>query len=108
MPEVHKEAIYSQKFFENILGSMLDILIVINPDATIRFVNRATIETLGYDLEDIEGMPADKLFDETEMNFSDFVNGLMTQGEVRGKELCMMASSGKKVPVVLNGAIIKI
>jgi hypothetical protein len=27
MPEVHKEAIYSQKFFENILGSMLDILI---------------------------------------------------------------------------------
>jgi len=107
MPEVHKEAIYSQKFFENILGSMLDILIVINPDATIRFVNRATIETLGYDLEDIEGMPADKLFDETEMNFSDFVSGLITQGEVRGKELWMMGGSGKRVPVVLNGAVIR-
>src|SRR3989304_5859737 len=52
-------------------------------------------------------MPADKLFDETEMNFSDFVSGLITQGEVRGKELWMMGGSGKRVPVVLNGAVIR-
>src|SRR3990170_7329524 len=107
MPEVHKEAIYSQKFFENILGSMLDILIVINPDATIRFVNRATMETLGYDPEDIEGMPADKLFDGREMSAADLVKDLMTYGEVRGKELWMMGGSGKRVPVVLNGAVIR-
>lgn len=105
--EFHKKAINSQKFFENILGSMLDILIVINSDATIRFVNRATMETLGYDPEDIEGMPADKLFDGREMSSADFVRDLMTHGEVRGKELWMMGASGKRVPVVLNGAVIR-
>lgn len=107
MPGIHKEAIYNQRFFENILGNMLDILVVINPDVTIKFVNQAAIDTLGYDLDDIEEMPAVRLFDESEISFSDFVSGLIAEGEVKGKELWMMSGSGKKIPVVLNGAVIR-
>jgi len=38
----------SYRYLKSILESMLDVVIVTKPDGTIRTVNRAALELLGY------------------------------------------------------------
>ena len=47
-----------QEYTTSILESMLDAVIVANPDGTIRTVNRAALELLGYSEEEIIGQPS--------------------------------------------------
>lgn len=107
MSQIDKEILYNQKFFENILGSMSDLLIVINPDATIRFVNQVTLEVLGYNLEDLEGVSAGELFDNQDLQFFGLVRGLIAGGRVRNKGIYLVSKEGEKIPVVLNGSVIR-
>lgn len=107
MAQTSKEILYTRKFFENILGSMIDLLIVINPDATIRFVNQVTLDVLGYNLEDIERVSAGKLFDDEDLQFFGLVRRLVAEGKVRNKGICMVGKEGEKIPVVLNGSVIR-
>ena len=48
----------------DILGSMLDAVIVANPDGTIRTLNRAALELLGYAEQEIIGQPVGIIFEE--------------------------------------------
>ena len=76
MPVTNKEIIYRPDFFENILRHMVDILIVVNPDATVRFINQTAIDALQYSIEDIDGMPVGKLFDDGELHLFTLIKNL--------------------------------
>ena len=97
-----------------ILGSMLDMVVVANPDGTIRTLNRATLELLGYSEEEIIGRPVGIIFEEEEEEEEEeeFFRGtglarLIREGAVRDVELTLRAKSGERVPVVFNGSVIK-
>ena len=45
----------SKDYVDNIIGSMNDTLIVVDPDGKIRSVNRATCELLGYKEDELVG-----------------------------------------------------
>ena len=107
MPVTNKEIIYHSHFFENILGSIIDILVVSNPDATVRFVNHAALNALQYSVEDVKGMPVGRLFDDNDLNFFELIKTLVTNGELRNKGINLISKIGEKIPVVMNGTLIR-
>ena len=94
-------------FSENILRNMLDILIVVNPDATVKFANSVALDVLGYDIDEIEGMPVGRLFDDSELHFFGMVKKLVSEGVLRNKGIYILSRDGEKIPVVLNGSLIR-
>lgn len=56
------ETTVSKEFMARILESMLDPLIVTHPDGTLRMLNRAALELLGYEEAELKGKPAEVLF----------------------------------------------
>ncbi len=107
MPVTNREIIYRPDFFENILRHMVDILIVANPDATVRFINQTAIDALQYSIEDVDGMPVGKLFDDVELHLFTLIKKLVTDGELRNKGMNLMSKDGLRIPVVLNGSLIR-
>lgn len=107
MPVTNREIIYRPDFFENILRQMVDILIVANPDATVRFINQTAIDALQYSIEDVDGMPVGKLFDDGELHLFTLIKKLVTDGELRNKGMNLMSKDGSRIPVVLNGSLIR-
>ena len=107
MPVTNREIIYRPDFFKNILSHMVDILIVANPDATVRFINQTAIDALQYSIEDVDGMPVGKLFDDGELHLFTLINKLVTDGELRNKGMNLMSKDGSRIPVVLNGSLIR-
>ena len=58
-----QEEIFDQKvYLESIMSSMTDSLIVVNPDATLRSVNKAALDLLGYKEDELIGQPVKKIF----------------------------------------------
>ena len=97
-----------------ILASMLDAVIVANPDGTIRTLNRAALELLGYSAEEIIGRPVGIIFEEEEEEEEEeeFFRGtglakLVREGAARHVELTLLAKSGERIPVVINGSVIR-
>ena len=43
-----KENLDREVYLEGIISSMMEALIVINPDATLRSINKAALDTFGY------------------------------------------------------------
>jgi len=56
----------SRDYIENILASMTDALIVVGPGAIIQSVNKATCDLLGYNKDELIGMPIGNIFAEEE------------------------------------------
>ena len=101
-----EELLASYRDLASILESMLDPVIVANPDGTIRTVNPATLGLLGYTEEEVLGKPVGTIFEE------DFFRGtglarLVYEGVARDVEVTLRAKSGERIPVVFNGSVIR-
>jgi len=109
-----EELLASYQDLASILESMLDPVIVANPDGIIRTVNRATLELLGYTEEELLGKPVGTIFEEEEEEEEeeDFFRGtglarLVREGAARNIELTLLAKSGERIPVVFSGSVIR-
>ena len=103
-----------QEYTASILESMLDAVIVVNPDGAIRTVNRAALELLGYAEEELIGQPVGMIFEEEEAAAAAaaFFRGsglaqLVRDGAARDVELTLRARSGERIPVLFNGSVIR-
>jgi len=91
----------SKTFLENIIGSMHDSLIVIDPEFKITSINKATSELLGYNEEDMKGK-------DFSMVCSDCVNGrpmyrmLVTDRVIQNTEKVYLAKNGNEIPVLFS------
>ncbi len=102
------ETTVSKDYVENIIRSMADTLIVIDADkeSTIRTVNQATVNLLGYDEEELVGVSIGKIID------PEILNKLKTDMLSKGKtflsiETTYKTKSGKDIPVSLSATLLK-
>lgn len=98
---------YIPHFFENILGNMVDILIVANPDKTVRFANHAALNALEYSLEEIDGIPAERLFDHNDVDLPELINRLEANGELHNIVINLLNRNGEGIPVIMNGSLVR-
>ncbi|MBT9162429.1 MAG: Sensor protein FixL [Dehalococcoidia bacterium] len=97
-----------------ILVSMLDAVVVADPDGAIRTLNRAALELLGYTEEELVGQPVGTIFEEEEEEEEEesFFMGtgmatLVREGAARDVEMTLRTKSGERIPAILNGSVIR-
>ena len=95
----------SKEFFDNIIMSMADSLVVVNLDWTIQLVNQVTCDLLGYKEEELKGKSVELIFgnnykkDELEM----FIDGRHN----KHVELTYHSRDGRTIPISVAGGPIK-
>lgn len=104
--------VVSKDYVDNIIRSMIDTLIVTNPDATIRNVNNATMNLLGYNESELIGKPVGMLFAEDPQTdgggrHTPWIDNLIAKGIVQNTEATYIAKDGKRIPVLLSGSVMK-
>ena len=103
MSEALARTTVSKKHLDTILESMLDALLVIREDGTVRTVNRAAVRLLGYRPDELEGRPADALLREADRPaLRQLLERALKRGAVESVDLIFFARDGRPVPVLFS------
>ena len=94
----------SRDYFNTILTSMQESLIVLGPDGCIQTINRATSSMLGYEKEELAGKHIEFILKKTEST-EDCPFDTLTQGEIlRECELIYRTRWGQEIPVLFSAS----
>ncbi len=94
-------------YFERVLSSMTDALIVVNPDATLRSVNRAALDMLGYKEGELIGQPVEKIILQEEDQLPACFQNIFVTGVTFNIELTFLTKQRKRIPVNFSGAAMR-
>lgn len=96
----------SKDFVDNIIQTMTDIVIVLDPKSNIQLVNRAALESLNYDEDELNGQPAGLLFYgedlKSHVKFSNFLDEVSVSNYV---EKMLLTKDKQTIPVLFSAAI---
>ena len=109
----------ARDYTDNIIGSMIDMLLVVAPEGGIVKVNEATCSLLGYREEELIGQPASILFYEED----DITRGFLSQDSmsqkpsprrtlareraVRNTEKLLRAKNGDRIRVLMSSSVMQ-
>ncbi len=98
----------SKDYVENILKSMVEVLIVANSDATIKTINQATLNLLGYEEQELIEKNIGLIFDK-EQGLSSWtrIERLIQKGVVHNVETICLSKDGRRIPVLLSGSVMR-
>ncbi|MCK5219036.1 HAMP domain-containing protein [bacterium] len=97
----------SKNYVDDIIGSMLDALLVVDVDGNIRAVNEATCRVLGYSEAELLGKPVREIFTEESFYTGFQLNELLKTGYVKNRELICLSQSGARISMLFSGAVIR-
>ncbi|MBF0204375.1 MAG: response regulator [Desulfamplus sp.] len=100
------EMISMKNFIENILNSMVDMLVVMNPDTSIKKVNKSTLDSLGYEEHELIGKPISMLIKDEDENENQDGNE-DEKNLIKHIEMTWLTKTGKTIPVLFSGSVIK-
>jgi len=109
MAQSLQETTVSKDYVDNIIGSMTDSLIVVDPDAKVRTVNKATCELLAYKEEELIGNPVEPIFaaaEEIPLRGAK-LEKLIEEGELRNYETHYRAKNGQEIPILFSGSVMR-
>ncbi|MFH1422881.1 MAG: ATP-binding protein, partial [Planctomycetota bacterium] len=96
----------SKNYIEDIIMSMSDMLITIDLEGTIKSVNNATLQALGYSEEDIIGKPVVVISDASLFEGS-FIENLNKIREIQDYQTTYKKKDGFKIRVSLSASAVK-
>lgn len=103
-----KKSTVSRDFMQSIYQGVVDMLLVLNNDFTIRNVNDAIVEATGIEETDLVGMPLSALFRQTDNEkLLQQLERFEEQGKSLNVELCLRSASEKKIPVSCSFSFLK-
>jgi len=95
----------SKEYTDNIIKSMVDALIVVDPDGTIREVNQTTLDLPGYSEDELIGKSVGMLFrGDTQLNERIF-DVLGAKETVKDCDMALQKKNGETIPVSLSCSI---
>ncbi|MFQ6052352.1 MAG: PAS domain S-box protein, partial [Candidatus Hydrothermarchaeota archaeon] len=98
----------AKNYTDNIIKSMADALIIVDPDGTIKAVNQASLDLLGYQENELMGKSIRAIFGEDEILMfknSEPDDNLTERGFVRNVEKTYLSKDGRKIPVLFSGSV---
>jgi PAS domain S-box-containing protein len=97
----------AKEYSDNIINSMIDTLIVLNPNMTVRTVNPATIALLGYEEGELIGKPVEMLlFAEQKSRMATITDELLRVGAIANCESAYKTKNGVAIPIIFSGTVI--
>jgi PAS domain S-box-containing protein len=108
MTEDLRKTTISKDYVDSIIGSMNDTLIVIDPEAKIRSVNKATCELLGYAEDELVGKEIDLVVAGEENIFNaETLEGLRSGKTLINHEVDYVTRLGKKIPMLFSATVLR-
>lgn len=108
MTENLRRTTISRDYVDNIIGSMNDTLVVLDPETRISSVNKATCELLGYQEDELVGSDMHKILPMEERFFSESGFQRVLGGEkIVNLEIDYLAKDGTMVPMLFSAAVLK-
>lgn len=108
MTEQLLQTTVSKNYVDNVIRSMTDILIVFNPDGTIRSVNHAALNLLGYEEQELLGQDASILFPLNENPLSgETYHLILSHGSIHQITTTYLAKDGRAFPVLFSAAVMQ-
>lgn len=100
---------------ENVIDTMVDVLVKLGPDGRIRMVNRAIEGILGYGEDEVLGEPVDYvLADPSEnealsemMTSGELLDVLLSTGHVTDVEIYFSTAAGEAIPMSLSASVME-
>jgi len=112
--EKQKEILAEKVYANGIISSIIDTLIVVNPDATLKSVNRATCDLLGYKEDELIGKDVSLIFTEEEEEEEEEalfkgkrLRRLIDEGSVHNFDMTYKTKAGEKIPVRFSGSAMR-
>ena len=97
-----------EAYLESMISSMTDALIVVDPDATLRSVNKAALDILGYKREELIGRPVKKvILREDEGVLHKCLQRAVVAGEAFTIGLTFLTKQRKSIPVNYSGSAMR-
>ncbi len=107
--DVHQITV-SKDYFDNIIQTMTDLLIVVTPNLIIETINRAALVLLGYKKEELIAKPLGVIFTGLGQNGSlEFkqLRQLTLSGELRDHKIVYKTRDGRELFLLLSSAVLK-
>ncbi len=102
--DLHKTTV-TKDYVNNIIRSMTDTLVVVNPDSTVEMVNPSILKLLGYREDELLNKPFNKIMVCDEGGMVD-ISGEY-EHSLKNVEKSYLAKSGKRIPVLFSSAIMR-
>ena len=93
----------SKNYVDNIMNCMLDTLMVVSPDGTIRTANRSACNLLGYSPEELIGSPVGAVTAPEELPPSGIID-LIGATSVHHVEVTYLAKDGRRTPMSFSSS----
>ena len=106
MTEDLQRTTVSKDYVDNIIGSMNDTLVVVDPDAKIRTVNRATCGVLGYKENELIGKNVSLIIPQKSVFTGTGFQGILSEAAVVNQEIDYVTKSGKRIPMLFSAAML--
>lgn len=98
---------------ENLMDTMVDVLLKLGPDGRIRLANAAVGDMLGYEPDELEGKPIDYILADEDrdgelsamLRSGELVELLMRERSVTDLESAMRTADGDVVPTSLSASV---
>lgn len=111
--QLHKATVELERtkdYTDNIIKSMADSLIVVNPDGTIGTVNQTTLDLLGYQENELIGKSINIVFGEEQallFEGSGLDDDSTKKGIVRNREKTYLSKDGRRIPTLFSSSIMR-
>lgn len=100
------QLLLDKAYIHSIISDMLDSLIVIDPKGIIKTANKATLDLLGYQEEELIGRPIADIFKEGQAPFgNEGFTKLIENGALRNYETAYKTKSTEEIPVAFSGSV---
>jgi len=108
MTEDLQKTTVSKDYFDNIIESMHDTLVVVSVDRKIKDVNKATCDLLEYSEDELIGRDVHLIVPQEEKIFSNSgFQSMVEQSIPVNREIDYLAKSGKRIPMLFSAAVLK-
>jgi PAS domain S-box-containing protein len=99
---------------ENVMNTMVDVLLKLDGDGRVTMTNDALTAVLGYEADDVVGKPVDYLFAQAEnealselLTRGEFVERLLASGQLTDVEVYFETATGDPVPMSLSASVLR-
>ncbi len=106
MTEDLSKTLVSKDFVDNVIQNIDEILIITDPNGTIRLVNNTASDQLGYLLDEFVGRPINEFILEPDTLQHLEIEGLLTIDSQKDIEKIYLSKDGRKIPVSFSCSVV--
>ena len=96
------ETLVSKDYVDNIIHSMTDTLIVIDADGTMKTVNQATVDLLGYKEKELTGKSVSIILAEDDLFKKTGITELIENSSADNEERVYLSKDGTEIPILMS------